>query len=149
MRQFKFTFGFILGWRSILLGGQLCDKGPETSAINHTADNFTGKEGLKRSSKKPVNLYLTRSWLDFNSILIFVQADFLTNHNDQSLVEICITRLTSAIRETRSIERHAEPLVNLLETCLTYNLRPVSGGPDPPHAKIASDVMSCIFLVRV
>ena len=78
-----------------------------------------------------------------------MQADFLTNHNDQSLVEICITRLTSAIRETRSIERHAEPLVNLLETCLTYNLRPVSGGPDPPHAKIASDVMSCIFLVSV
>ena len=75
------------------------------------------------------------------------QADFLTNHNDQSLVEICITRLTSAIRETRSIELHAEPLVNLLETCLTYNLRPISGGPDPPHAKIASDVMSCIFLV--
>ena len=73
----------------------------------------------------------------------------MTNHNDQSLVEICITRLTSAIRETRSIERHAEPLVNLLETCLTYNLRPVSGGPDPPHAKIASDVMSCIFLVCI
>ena len=92
---------------------------------------------------------LTRSSLDFNAIFIFVQADFLTNHNDQSLVEICITRLTSAIRETRSIERHAEPLVNLLETCLTYNLRPVSGGPDPPHAKIASDVMSCIFLVRM
>ena len=94
-------------------------------------------------------MYWARSRLDNNSILIFVQADFLTNHNDQSLVEICITRLTSAIRETRSIERHAEPLVNLLETCLTYNLRPVSGGPDPPHAKIASDVMSCIFLVRV
>ena len=79
----------------------------------------------------------------------FFQPDFLTNHNDQSLVEICITRLTSAIRETRSIERHAEPLVNLLETCLTYNLRPISGGPDPPHAKIASDVMSCIFLVSI
>ena len=26
------------------------------------------------------------------------------------------------------------------------NLRPMAGGPDPPHAKIASDVMSCIFL---
>jgi oligoribonuclease (3'-5' exoribonuclease) len=72
--------------------------------------------------------------------------DFPTNHNDQSLVEICITRLTSAIRETRTIEHHADALVALLETCLNYNLRPVNGGPDPPHAKIASDVMSCIFL---
>ena len=74
--------------------------------------------------------------------------DFLVNHNDQSLVEICITRVTSAIRETNSIEKFADALVDLLETCLSYNLRPVNGGPDPPHAKIASDVMSCIFLVR-
>ena len=74
--------------------------------------------------------------------------DFLVNHNDQSLVEICITRVTSAIRETNSIEKFADALVDLLETCLNYNLRPVNGGPDPPHAKIASDVMSCIFLVR-
>jgi hypothetical protein len=48
----------------------------------------------------------------------------MTNHNDQSLVEICITRLTSAIRETRTIEQHAEDLVALLENCLSYNLRP-------------------------
>ena len=73
--------------------------------------------------------------------------DFPINHNDQSLVEICITRLTSAIRETKSIEDHAEALVELLETCLNYNLRPVNLGPDPPHAKIASDVMSCLFMV--
>ena len=72
--------------------------------------------------------------------------DFAINHNDQSLVEICITRITSAIRETGSIENHADALVDLLNTCLNYNLRPVNSGPDPPHAKIASDVMSCIFL---
>ena len=75
------------------------------------------------------------------------QTDFLTNHNDESIVEICITRLTSAIRETRTIESHAGPMVALLETCLSYNLRPGANGLDPPHAKIASDVMSCIFLV--
>ena len=74
--------------------------------------------------------------------------DFPINHNDQSLVEICITRLTSAIRETKTIEDHAEALVELLETCLNYNLRPVNNGPDPPHAKIASDVMSCLFMVN-
>ncbi len=77
---------------------------------------------------------------------IVSEPNFTTSHNDQSLVEICITRLTSAIRETRTIEHHADALVELLETCLNYNLRPVTNGPDPPHAKIASDVMSCLFL---
>merc|ERR1711971_105326 len=72
--------------------------------------------------------------------------DFGSNHNDQSLVEICITRITSAIRETGLIEKYADALVDLLETCLNYNLRPLNGGPDPPHAKIASDIMSRIFL---
>jgi len=72
--------------------------------------------------------------------------EFGHNHNDQSLVEICITRITSAIRETGSIEIYADALVDLLEICLNYNLRPLNGGPDPPHAKIASDIMSRIFL---
>ncbi len=76
-----------------------------------------------------------------------MQPNFLTNHNDQSLVEICITRLTSAIRETGTIEQSAASLVALLETCLCYSLRPEVNGLDPPHAKIASDVMSCLFLV--
>ena len=43
IHQFRFTFDFILGWRFILLRGQLCDKGLEAGAINHTADNITGK----------------------------------------------------------------------------------------------------------
>ena len=80
---------------------------------------------------------------DLPSVLLTIQRlisqpDFLSQHNEQSLVEICMTRLTSAIRETRSIEAHAKDLVLLLETCLTYNLRPNSGlnGLDPPHAKI-------------
>eukprot|EP00095_Tigriopus_kingsejongensis_P003875 maker-scaffold387_size188669-snap-gene-0.22 protein:Tk03875 transcript:maker-scaffold387_size188669-snap-gene-0.22-mRNA-1 annotation:"protein melted" len=77
---------------------------------------------------------------------LVTQPDFLINHNDQSLVEICITRLTSAIRETRTIESHAAAMVQLLESCLSYNLRPSAHGLDPPHAKIASDLMSCIFL---
>ena len=45
-----------------------------------------------------------------------------------------------------SIEIYADALVDLLEICLNYNLRPLNGGPDPPHAKIASDIMSRIFL---
>ncbi|XP_050717947.1 protein melted-like isoform X2 [Eriocheir sinensis] len=72
--------------------------------------------------------------------------EYTRNDNDQSVVEICITRVTSAIRETGSIEQHAEALVALLQTCLNHNLRPSSRDHDPPHAKIASDVVSCIFL---
>ncbi len=37
--------------------------------------------------------------------------------------------------------------LSCLVSSLCYSLRPESNGLDPPHAKIASDVMSCIFLV--
>ncbi|XP_054287445.1 protein melted-like isoform X1 [Macrosteles quadrilineatus] len=72
--------------------------------------------------------------------------DYVNNNNDQSVVEICITKATSAIRETGSIEQHADALVALLESCLNYNLKPSAKDEDPPHAKISSDIISCIFL---
>lgn len=72
--------------------------------------------------------------------------DYVNNDNDQSVVEICITRVTSAIRETGSVEQHAEALVSLLESCLNHNLKPSARDEDPPHAKISSDIISCIFL---
>ncbi|KAG8222424.1 hypothetical protein J437_LFUL008421 [Ladona fulva] len=72
--------------------------------------------------------------------------DYLNNDNDQSVVEICITRVTSAIRETGSIEQHAAALVGLLESCLSHNLKPSAKDEDPPHAKISSDIISCLFL---
>lgn len=52
-------------------------------------------------------------------------------------------------RETDSIEQHAEAMVTLLESCLNHNLKPSAKGEDPPHAKISSDIISCIFLVRL
>ncbi|XP_064642367.1 ventricular zone-expressed PH domain-containing protein homolog 1-like [Lineus longissimus] len=72
--------------------------------------------------------------------------DFLNSDNDQSVVEICITRVTSAIRETESISKHVSALVNLLESCLDQNLTPSTRDEDPPHAKIASDILRCLFL---
>lgn len=77
---------------------------------------------------------------------ISANADYIHSVNDQSVVEICVTRVTSAIRETNSIERHIAALVTLLESCLRHNLCPHMKDEDPPHAKIASDVLSCIFL---
>lgn len=40
-------------------------------------------------------------------------------------------------------------MVMLLESCLNHNLKPSSKGEDPPHAKISSDIISCIFLVII
>ncbi|PIK58866.1 putative ventricular zone-expressed PH domain-containing protein 1 [Apostichopus japonicus] len=72
--------------------------------------------------------------------------DYVKNDNDQAVVEICITRITTAIRDTSSLILHVKALVNLWETCLHFNLKPGQSGEDPPHAKIASDIMSCLFM---
>ncbi|XP_007941738.1 ventricular zone-expressed PH domain-containing protein homolog 1 [Orycteropus afer afer] len=77
--------------------------------------------------------------------IISSSSDYQTNNNDQAVVEICITRITTAIRETKSIEKHAKALVGLWDSCLEHNLRPSGKDEDTPHAKIASDIMSCIL----
>ncbi|XP_023555468.1 ventricular zone-expressed PH domain-containing protein homolog 1 isoform X1 [Octodon degus] len=77
--------------------------------------------------------------------IISSSSDYQTNNNDQAVVEICITRITTAIRETESIEKHAKALVGLWDSCLERNLRPSGKDEDTPHAKIASDIMSCIL----
>jgi hypothetical protein len=51
-------------------------------------------------------------------------------------------------READSIEIHSKSLVSLLEVCQKYDLNPAAPDKDPPHAKISSDIMSCIFMVR-
>ncbi|XP_027628180.1 ventricular zone-expressed PH domain-containing protein homolog 1 isoform X2 [Tupaia chinensis] len=77
--------------------------------------------------------------------IISSSSDYQTNNNDQAVVEICITRITTAIRETESIEKHAKALVGLWDSCLEHNLRPSGKDEDTPHAKIASDITSCIL----
>ncbi|KAB0374421.1 hypothetical protein FD755_014677 [Muntiacus reevesi] len=85
--------------------------------------------------------------LCITSLKMFLSFDYQTNNNDQAVVEICITRITTAIRETESIEKHAKALVGLWDSCLEHNLRPSGKDEDTPHAKIASDIMSCILQV--
>ncbi|KFV62567.1 Ventricular zone-expressed PH domain-containing protein 1 [Dryobates pubescens] len=77
--------------------------------------------------------------------IISSAADYQSNDNDQAVVEICITRITTAIRETASIEKHSKALVALWESCLEHNLKPSGKDEDTPHAKIASDITSCIL----
>ncbi|XP_059216163.1 protein melted isoform X2 [Stomoxys calcitrans] len=82
---------------------------------------------------------------DINAIISL--ADYLKNNNDQSVVEICVTRVLSCIRETKTAERYCGALIDLLKTCLLWNLQPSgSNKEDPPHAKIAADIISSIFL---
>lgn len=38
--------------------------------------------------------------------------------------------------------------MDLLKTCLNHDLKALGKDIDPPHAKIASDVLASIFLVR-
>ncbi|KAL8583519.1 hypothetical protein ACOMHN_054835 [Nucella lapillus] len=72
--------------------------------------------------------------------------DYEMSDNDQSVVEICITRVSTAIRETSSIEKHCKSLVDLLAMCRQHRLTQAKQDEDPPHAKIASDIMSCLFM---
>ncbi|XP_010143211.1 PREDICTED: ventricular zone-expressed PH domain-containing protein homolog 1 isoform X2 [Buceros rhinoceros silvestris] len=77
--------------------------------------------------------------------IISSSADYQSNDNDQAVVEICVTRITTAIRETASIDKHGKALVALWESCLEHNLKPSGKDEDTPHAKIASDITSCIL----
>lgn len=78
---------------------------------------------------------------------IIAQPRYLEITNDQSVIEICVNRCTSCIRETDSAELHCDGLVQLLETCYQFNHKPHSKrSEDPPHAKISADIISCIFL---
>lgn len=45
------------------------------------------------------------------------------------------------------MEKYSAQLVALLEGCLQHDLKPTRKDEHPPHAKVAADVMSCIFLV--
>lgn len=61
----------------------------------------------------------------------------------------CFSFIVQSFRETGSMEQHAEALVTLLESCLNHNLKPSQKEEDPPHAKISSDIISCMFLVSI
>ncbi|CAG0879819.1 unnamed protein product, partial [Darwinula stevensoni] len=103
---------------------------------------------------KAGDLFLVEDNVVVKNLLVIVenihkiigQAGYVSNDNDQSIVEITVTRITSAIRETGLVVEHAAALVTLLESCLRHDLKPTARGEDPPHAKIASDIISCLFL---
>lgn len=110
--------------------------------------------GCFRKKERRISKRTQTHLFHFNSIFqidaidsIISQSDYLKNTNDQSVVEICVTRVLSCIRETKTAEQYCASLVILLEKCLQYNLQPTVANKDSPHAKIAADIISSIFLV--
>lgn len=79
---------------------------------------------------------------------ITASVGYTQSDNDQSVVEIIVSRITATLRDTNCIEDHIDALVDLLKSCLNHDLKPLGKDIDPPHAKIASDVLASIFLVK-
>lgn len=91
---------------------------------------------------------------------------YINNLNEQSIVEIVLTKCMAALRETKMIVNYYDDLLELLEICLKYNLNnrysytnrsSVVGDCDSdkmnvmnntPHANIVSDILSSILLVN-
>ncbi|XP_065565232.1 protein melted-like isoform X1 [Artemia franciscana] len=70
---------------------------------------------------------------------------FVYNKSDHTLVDITITRLTSAIRQSGSKECNIRLILDLLDTCLSHTLTPNEKKQDPPHSKISAELLSCLF----
>jgi hypothetical protein len=80
---------------------------------------------------------------------IFNDHNYTENSNDQSVVELALARITAAIRETCSMETYAPALVDVLDSCLSHKMYIISTGGqihDSPHCRIASELLSSLFL---
>ncbi|KIH63865.1 hypothetical protein ANCDUO_05828 [Ancylostoma duodenale] len=83
---------------------------------------------------------------------IFNTPHYVERRVDQSVVEIVIARITAAIRETGCIETYSAELVDVLDSCLNHPMTVLNSDGelvDSPHCKIASDLLSSLFLVGV
>lgn len=85
--------------------------------------------------------------------LICADPGYAASSSDQSLVEIALSRVTGCIREKNNIEEHMAALLSLLDSCLAHDLCPSAEqrganllSEYSPHGKVASDLLSCIFL---
>ena len=54
--------------------------------------------------------------------------------------------MSAVSRDSNKIEQIAGPLTHLLQSCLAHDLKPKNHHTQPPHAKIASDLLACLFL---
>ncbi|VDM79200.1 unnamed protein product, partial [Strongylus vulgaris] len=87
--------------------------------------------------------------MEFRLKEIFNTPHYVERRVDQSVVEIVIARITAAIRETGCIETYSAELVDVLDSCLNHPMTVLNSEGelvDSPHCKIASDLLSSLFL---
>lgn len=78
---------------------------------------------------------------------IINEQNYCRNTNDQTVVEVVLTRIVSAIRTTLTIDWYCSDLIDLLESCLRHEM--VTPGPlrmqDTPYCKIAIVLLDILF----
>ncbi|CAD5215333.1 unnamed protein product [Bursaphelenchus xylophilus] len=75
---------------------------------------------------------------------IVSQDEYSQSLQDQSVVELVLSRITAAIRETNCIETYAPALIDLFETCLAKAKGQKRN--QNAHEKLAGELMSTLFL---
>ncbi|VDO92509.1 unnamed protein product [Heligmosomoides polygyrus] len=109
---------------------------------------------LKNAGVVVLSTALSGLWLPHTAFSrlkeIFNTPHYVDRRVDQSVVEIVIARITAAIRETGCIETYSAELVDVLDSCLKHPMTVLNSDGeyvDSPHCKIASDLLSSLFLV--
>uniref|UniRef100_A0A5S6QFL5 PH domain-containing protein n=1 Tax=Trichuris muris TaxID=70415 RepID=A0A5S6QFL5_TRIMR len=110
----------------------------------------------QRDLSKAGDLFTIGDWdilSDLPTVLVRLKAIFRSKYqegsDDQIVVEMCITRVTAAIRKTNTIGTYAPYLVDLLQSCIEKR-RTVGKDSEKEEAvqraKIISDILSCLFI---
>lgn len=76
---------------------------------------------------------------------IIISPGYEITVNDQNVAEICLARSIVAIRSSKERHKYEEKLVDIMKCCLKFPLCSFNG-LIPPHAKIASDILSYFYL---
>ncbi|CAJ0957774.1 unnamed protein product, partial [Mesorhabditis belari] len=87
---------------------------------------------------------------------ILNEREYAKKKDDQSVVELLLARILTAIRETNSIETYCAELVDVLDCCLRHPMSLRSGEKsytemragtrDSAHCKIALEILSSLFM---
>ncbi|CDW51741.1 Protein melted [Trichuris trichiura] len=109
----------------------------------------------QRDLSKAGDLFTIGDWeilSDLPTVLVKLKAIFRGKYEEESdeqiVAEMCVTRVTAAIRETNTIGTYAPYLVDLLQSCIEKRATDKRSDKEEgiQRAKIVSDILSCLFL---
>lgn len=78
-----------------------------------------------------VAYYITELWIENKPIILLTYIMY------------------SLFRDIECVEYHVDTLIDFLMLCIQHNHTPSKNGKIPSHAKISSDILSCLFLINV